>query len=91
MLPGRGAGRVSTLSQLAALNRGPGAAVLKCSKSLLMIPDLFRYFLWADFMALLSCFLLFSSELSVSASFFSLDSFFLEFISISSSTCLNMK
>jgi rhamnulokinase len=43
-LTGRGLSRVSTLSQLAAMNQGPGGA-LKCARSLLLMPDLFRYLL----------------------------------------------
>jgi rhamnulokinase len=42
---GRGISRVSTLSQLVALSHGSGGDVMKCSRTLLMMPDLFRYFL----------------------------------------------
>jgi rhamnulokinase len=37
--------RVSTLSQLAALAQSPAAGTLKSAKTLLMMPDLFRYYL----------------------------------------------
>jgi rhamnulokinase len=37
--------RIATLSQLVALRNSPGAGVLRLSKTLLMMPDLFRYFL----------------------------------------------
>jgi rhamnulokinase len=44
-LTGRGLSRVSTLSQLAAMNHGPGGGPLKCVRTLLLMPDLFRYLL----------------------------------------------
>lgn len=37
--------RVSTLARLASINRGPGPSRLRCAETLLMMPDLFRYFL----------------------------------------------
>ncbi|OHB85943.1 MAG: hypothetical protein A2V98_03755 [Planctomycetes bacterium RBG_16_64_12] len=37
--------RISTLSQLVALRNSPSAGMLRLSKTLLMMPDLFRYFL----------------------------------------------
>lgn len=37
--------RVSTLAQLTALARSAGAEVLDCARTLLLMPDLFRYFL----------------------------------------------
>jgi rhamnulokinase len=42
---GRGISRVSTLSQLAALNSSASDDVMKRSRTLLMMPDLFTYFL----------------------------------------------
>lgn len=44
-LTGRGIGRLSTLSQLVAMNNGPGAGVLRSAQSLLLMSDLFRHFL----------------------------------------------
>ena len=37
--------RIATLPQLVALNRTPGARRLRCARTLLMMPDLFRFFL----------------------------------------------
>ncbi|HUS95863.1 MAG TPA: rhamnulokinase family protein, partial [Hyphomicrobiaceae bacterium] len=44
-LTGRAVARVSTLSQLVALNNSPSAGTLRSTQTLLMMPDLFRYFL----------------------------------------------
>ena len=50
-LSGRLPDRVSTLTQLMAMRSGGGAAALAESRALLMVPDLFRYFLTGEISA----------------------------------------